>query len=136
MDDLAAATANSNSNSSSNNSNSNSSTGVSTALSISNNNSNGLSYYELALKKLNQILKSKANDVTKQLDELWDSINHSQPSVGTQKVASIASKPATSNGKTAGVANSNSGPVRTSPTNNLVEEAPANAVSCPFRGLF
>ena len=92
MDDLVTTT-NSNSSSSSN---SNSSTTSS---------NNGLSYYELALKKLNHILKSKANDAGKQLEELWDSINKvanngsaaTTNTNGPKLVASMLAKPTLSN---------------------------------------
>ena len=107
MDDL---TTNSNSNSISN---SNSSTSSKPSINTL-TNANGLSYYELALKKLNQILKSKANDVTKQLDDLWDSINQSNGTNSINQKANVL-KSALSNGKSV---NSVS---RASPTNILTE---------------
>jgi hypothetical protein len=76
MDDLVA------NNSNSSNSNSSITSGSTTiATNTSQQIQNGLSYYEIALKKLNHILKSKASDVGKQLEDLWDSIN--QSSIGS-----------------------------------------------------
>lgn len=53
---------------------------------------NGVSSYENALKKLVHILKLKANDNLKQLEDLWDSINAPPPSHSTQ-TAAAANRP-------------------------------------------
>lgn len=50
-------------------------------------NGASVSSYENALKKLVHILKLKANDNLKQLEDLWDSINAPPPSHNTQASA-------------------------------------------------
>ena len=91
MDDLATT------NSNSSNSNGSITSGSTTiATNASQQAQNGLSYYEIALKKLNHILKSKASDVGKQLEDLWDSIN--QSSINTTTSTAIT------NGQQKGVA--------------------------------
>ena len=81
MDDLA--TTNSNSSSNSNSSITSGSTTTIATNASQQQAQNGLSYYEAALKKLNHILKSKASDVGKQLEDLWDSINQSSNNTTT-----------------------------------------------------
>ena len=120
MDDLAT-----NNNSSSSNSSSSTATTATGNIAVvvsnvgANSQSNGLSYYELALKKLNHILKSKANDVGKQLEELWDSINHSTGHSAASHQAGAAPKAAVVTAAAAKLAIGNGKSVVTLPLNRL-----------------
>ncbi len=113
MDDLA--TTNSNSSSNSNSSITSGSTTTIATNASQQQAQNGLSYYETALKKLNHILKSKASDVGKQLEDLWDSINQSSNNTtstsitnGQQQKGAPVVKPAVGGGGVGAVVNGKS----------------------------